>query len=113
MKIPTPNALWKVSLSNGETFHESKTPFHIIEGSLSPWNRLKMYCEECDTPLTSMSLWTEDGKTFNLPSGGKNPRFKQALESEKPLSYNFFRIRCFIFSSRPATIIFFMASVSQ
>jgi hypothetical protein len=85
------NILWKVSLSNGETIHESIGLYKKIEGDLSPWNKLLKYCDENDLVITSLSLWSRKGKTYNLPSSGKQPRFRFFIEAEKPVAYKMFR----------------------
>lgn len=90
MQTPDPTVFWQVSLSNGETFQEGKGDYKVIEGELSPWQRLKRYIGD-DTTITSLSLFTEDGRSFVLPSGGKNPKFHAFTEAENPVSYNFFR----------------------
>ena len=81
---------WFASLSDGSTVYEDKGDYKIIEGELSPWNRLQEYLKN-GIRITSISLYTDDGKRFNLPSAGKNPKFKEFSEAEKPVSYNFFR----------------------
>jgi hypothetical protein len=86
------NVRWQISLSNGETFFEGKGKFKVIKGELSPWKRLLSYIEEKDLEIRSISLINGFGQTFNLPSVGSNPKFKQFDELEKPTSYNFFRV---------------------
>jgi hypothetical protein len=83
--------LWTVSLSNGETFAEGKGEFEIVEGALSPWLKLQDYLKESDVFITSLSLYTRDGMRWNIPSMGKNPKFKEFAEIEKPTGYRFFR----------------------
>jgi len=75
---------WQVSLSNGETFQEGRGMFEQIEGELSPWNKLLKYVEEVRAPITSLSLYTDDGRTFNLHSIGKNPKFASFDIGQKP-----------------------------
>ncbi len=90
MKTEKPK--WAVGLSNGLNFYEGKGDYAIIRGELSPWQKLKAYLK--DNPnirITSMSLYTDEGKRFNLPSAGKNPKFKIFCDAEQPKEYNFFR----------------------
>ena len=83
--------LWTVSLSNGETLYENKGNFQMIEGALSPWQRLLSYLAETGTYITSMSLYTDDGKRWNLPSLGRDPKFHEFSVAPKPVGFNFFR----------------------
>jgi hypothetical protein len=85
----THNVLFQVSLSNGETFFEDKGQFITIPGELSPWQRLINYITEKKLLITSLSLYTKDGRTFNLPSSGKNPKFRPFQVAEKPIDYNY------------------------
>lgn len=85
------NVKWQVSLSNGETFFESKGDYKTIAGELSPWNRLLKYISDNNLKITSMSLFTDDGQTFNLPSAGKDPKFHEFSTASKPESFKFFR----------------------
>lgn len=78
-------------LSSGETITEGNGNFQIIKGALSPWQRLLRYCEETGAHITSLSLATADGKRWNLPSAGKNPKFKAFADAPKPITYRFFR----------------------
>lgn len=86
------NVKWKVGLSNGETFFEGKTPFDPQDGELSPWQRLQNYLYNNQTDITSLSLYTDEGQTWHLPSLGKNPKFKAFEEARKPLDFNFFHV---------------------
>lgn len=81
---------WFASLSDGQTVYEDKGEYKVIEGELSPWQRLQKHIEN-GIRITSLSLYTDDGKRFNLPSAGKNPKFKVFADAEMPESYNFFR----------------------
>lgn len=83
--------LFTAGLSNGETAHEGKGNYKRIDGALSPWQRLSSYVSENKLAITSLSLRTQDGYTWNLPSAGKNPKFKAFGEAPKPERYNFFR----------------------
>lgn len=80
---------WFVSLSDGQTLFEGKGDYKVIKGELSPWQRLLKTLDK--RRITSLSLYTDDGKRFNLPSAGKNPKFKVFADAEMPESYNFFR----------------------
>lgn len=87
-RIPTVHTVkWKASLSNGETFYEDKAPFEEIENQPSPWTRFVTYVAEKKATITSLALYTEDGRTFNLPSLGKNPNFQPFREVDKPIDY--------------------------
>ncbi len=76
MTLKVHKVKWQVSLSNGQTLFEEKGDFVTIPGELSPWNRLLKYIEDNSLTITSLSLYTDDGKTFNLHSLGKNPKFR-------------------------------------
>ena len=80
---------WQVSLTNGETLFEGKGDFKEIRGQSSPWQRLTKYIIENSLDITSLSLYTDDGRTFNLPSKGKNPKFREFSLMDKPLDFNF------------------------
>ena len=82
---------WSVSLSNGETLYEEKGEYTTLQGQLSPWQKLLKYIQEKGLKITSLSLYTERGQRFNLPSAGKNPKFKEFTDAEKPISYRMFR----------------------
>lgn len=83
--------LFTASLSNGETIHEEKGNFQTITGELSPWQRLLAFCASQKATITSLALYTADGKRWNIPSAGKTPKFKAFADCEKPISYRFFR----------------------
>ena len=89
--VETHRVFWRVSLSNGETFHENKRPFRRIAGELSPWERLKIHMEREGAHITSLSLYANDGKTWNMPSAGGNPHFAAFASAPKPDAFNFFR----------------------
>lgn len=78
---------WQVSLSNGETFFEGKGPFREVEGEDSPWQKLDQYTAEVGATITSLSLYTDDGRTWNLPSAGKNPQFREFALHKPPFDY--------------------------
>lgn len=80
---------FKVSLSNGQTFYEGREPFNEILNEKSPWQRLIKYTVDNKCVITSLSLYTDDGRTFNLPSLGKNPKFREfANKVDKPIDFN-------------------------
>lgn len=83
---------WVISLSNGETHYEDKGDFKIIEGELSPYQRLLSYIKENNLTITSLGLFDDKNRRWNLPSLGKNPKFRAFDTAEKPLGYRFFRI---------------------
>lgn len=83
--------LWTVSLSNGETHYEEKGNFQTIEGEPSPWRRLLAYLEETGARITSLSLYTAEGRRWNVPSAGNNPKFKAFADAPKPDAFRFFR----------------------
>lgn len=82
---------WQVSLSDGKTFFEGKGDFAEIEGALSPWQRLLSYLAQNKARITSLGLYSEDGRVWNLPSGGNRPKFQAFEQAEKPISFNCFR----------------------
>lgn len=82
--------LWSVGLSNGETFVEGKGNFAVIEGALSPWQRLLSYIAEKELVITSLSLITDYGQRWNMPSAGKNPRFRMLGNAKKPIMFRSF-----------------------
>lgn len=82
---------WKVSLSNGESYTEGVAPFEIIKGEVLPWKRLIKYVTENNLKITSLSL-IGAGNTYNLPSAGKNPKFRAFDLHEKPQDFNHFRM---------------------
>lgn len=85
------NVKFKVSLSNGETHYEGKGQFQEIPNELSPWNKLINYTIQKKCLITSLSLYTDDGRTFNLPSLGKSPKFREFSNIDKPIDFNLFR----------------------
>lgn len=87
----TPKAKWKVSLSNGETFYEDKGNFKALPGELSPWQRLLLYLQEKNVNITYLGLYSDDNKTWNLPSSGRNPKFSMFSKTKKPINYRMFR----------------------
>ena len=87
----THKVLFTIGLSNGETITEEKGDYQTIPGELSPWRRAQAYILSNGVSITSLSLYTPDGKRWNLPSAGKNPRFAAFAEAEKPKDFNFYR----------------------
>jgi hypothetical protein len=87
-KIYNHKVKFKVSLNNGETFYEGKGDYVEIAGQLSPWQRLLKYTVDNKVEITSLSLYTDSGQTFNLPSSGKNPKFKPFRDIQKPIDYD-------------------------
>lgn len=81
---------WQVGLSDGTTAHEGKNEYKVVEGELSPWRKLIAYTKEKDVTITSLSLCCGK-KRWNLPSAGKNPKFRDYDMAEKPTEYTFFR----------------------
>jgi hypothetical protein len=83
--------LFTAGLSNGETITEEHGDFCRIDGALSPWQRLLSYVATKGIYITSLSLLTADGQRWNLPSAGKNPKFKEFGYTQKPVSFRMFR----------------------
>lgn len=83
--------LWYASLANGEDITEGKGDFKVIEGALSPWQRLIEYLCDAKTEVTALSLFTKEGHRWNLPSAGKNPRFAEMQFATKPVDFRMFR----------------------
>lgn len=82
---------WKASLSNGKTFYECKGDYQDIPDQLSPWQRLQKYISDNKLEMTSLSLYTDKGQTWQLPSSGTNPKFSEFAKVEKPLDYDMCR----------------------
>lgn len=83
---------FQVSLDNGETIYEGKGDYQDFQdGRPDPWQRLLRYIVDNGFYITSISLYTDDGLRYNLPTAGKNPKFKAFSDSEKPIDYDFFR----------------------
>lgn len=78
---------WTVSLNNGETHYEGKGLFLEVAGELSAWNKLQNYLSENNLTITSLALYTDEGRRWNLPSSGKNPKFRAFDMAEKPFKY--------------------------
>lgn len=79
---------FQVSLNDGRTLQEDKGILAEVDGKLSPWNILKEILSDSFTlRIVSLSLLTDDGQTYNLPSAGKNPNFGPFRQSEIPKSY--------------------------
>jgi hypothetical protein len=84
-------AKWKVSLNNGETLYECKGDYQQIPGQPSPWQRLQKYISKNKLEITSLSLYTDKGQTWQMPSAGSNPKFREFDNVEKPLDYDMCR----------------------
>jgi hypothetical protein len=87
-------ARWLVSLSNGETAIEGKTPYEEILGELSPWQRLIRYIALNKLRITTIRIQVEVDnlpvRTFNLPS--LSPKAKWGnLKPILPTGFNYFR----------------------
>ena len=80
----THNVRFRASLSNGETYTEDENIHGDATGS--PWTQLLKYAQDNSLQITSLALVTQDGRTFNMPSAGNNPRFR-AAETAKPDGY--------------------------
>lgn len=81
----THKVLFRASLSNGETLVEGAPKIKDDEEG-SSWRKLVAYARENGLEITSLCLTTPAGQTFNLPSAGKNPKFKSA-QTEAPEEY--------------------------
>lgn len=82
---------WQVSLSNGETYQEGKGDFKRVDGEKSPWQKLLSYTALKEVLITSLSLYTDDGHRYNLPSAGNNPKFAVFETLPKPIDFIFAR----------------------
>jgi len=87
-------ARWLVSLSNGETAIEGKSPYEEIEGELSPWQRLIRYIALNKLHITTIRIQIDvdnlPTRTFNLPS--LSPKAKWGnLKPILPSGFNYFR----------------------
>jgi hypothetical protein len=82
---------WKVGLSDGTNYIEGNSPFQYTDGELSPWLKLQRHIKENNLSITSLCI-VDEGRTFNLPSRGQNPKFRAFLNAEKPIAFNFFRM---------------------
>lgn len=90
-------ARWLVSLSDGTTAIEGKTPYEEINGQLSPWQRLIQHISTNNLSITAIRIELEiekDGQIFthhyNLPS--KSPKQKWAnLKPILPTHFDYHR----------------------
>jgi hypothetical protein len=87
------NVKWQVSLNNGETLYEGKGNFVEIEDELSPWNKMIQYVTENSLEITSLSLYTNSGQRWNLPSKGGNPKFRAFDIAQKPYKLQLERVQ--------------------
>lgn len=78
-------------LSNGETAIEGKGAWAVETGGLSPYQRLLSYCREKELTINSLSLGTDDGRRWTLPSAGKRPKLRVLQDAPKPVAYKAFR----------------------
>lgn len=85
------NVKFKAGLSNGETIFEGRGDFALLKGELAPWLRLLTYLKEKDLKITSLGLYTDKGHNYNLPSLGRNPKFKAFSECDKPDRLHYMR----------------------
>ena len=86
----THNVKFKVSLSNGDIFFEGKGEM-IDTPESSAWAKLDKYCMQNKVDIVHMSLYTDDGREFHLPSAANRPSFRAFFNLEKPLDYNCYR----------------------
>jgi len=91
--MQTHTVKFQVSLSNGETFFEGKGQFKEIAGEKSPFQKLIDYLVDHKVEITSLALYTDEGRKFNLPHAGKNPKFSPQIKGEflLPIDFNLFR----------------------
>lgn len=89
--MQTPNVLFKVALSDGSNIYEGKGDYQRLDGQPSPWQRLQSFLALNKLEIRGLSLYTKDGRTFNLDSAGKNPKFMAFWNDPHPKAYNFFR----------------------
>lgn len=87
----TPKSKWKASLSNGETFYEDKGVYAFVLGEKSPWQKLLLYIKDNNLQITSLGIYTDDNRAFNLPSSGNNPKFSIFSQHAKPISFTMFK----------------------
>ena len=87
------NVKWQVSLNNGETLYEGKGNFVEVEGELSAWNKMIQYITENNLEITSLSLYTNSGQRWNLPSKGGNPKFRAFDMAQKPFKLQLERVQ--------------------
>lgn len=87
------NVKWQVSLNNGETLYEGKGNFIEVEGELSPWNKMLEYLQANNLEITSLSLYTDSGQRWNLPSKGGNPKFRAFDMAQKPFKLQLERVQ--------------------
>ena len=81
---------WAVGLSDGSNLYENKGEYCEKKGELSPWLKLQKHLELNGVKITSLSLFTDDGRVWNLPSLGKNPKFADFGNLDRPIEYRAF-----------------------
>lgn len=91
--METHTVKFQISLSNGETFFEGKGPFKEIPGEKSPWQKVIDYLIDNKVEITSLALYTDEGRRFTLPHAGKNPKFTPQIKGDfvLPIDFNLFR----------------------
>lgn len=70
--------------------YEGKGAFAEVANQLSPWQNLMRHIDDEGVTITSLSLFTDAGQTFNLPAAGRNPKFRIFEAGEVPIDYNAF-----------------------
>ncbi len=84
-------ALFQVSLSNGETIFEGKGDYQGIEGQPSPWQRLLSHLAVSAATITSLAIYA-GARRYMLPSVGKGgPNFIAYQEAPRPIGFTFYR----------------------
>lgn len=83
---------WTASLSSGETLFEGKGDYEDVQdGRPSPYNRLLKYITENKLEIMSFGLYTEDGRTYHLPSISERYKIPYFNDEARPYDYNIFR----------------------
>jgi hypothetical protein len=78
----THQVFWTVGLSDGTNLHENRGDY-LRDQLRSPWERLCLFLEAHDLTITSLGLYTEDGKRWTLPSRGRLPLEEFAKKVEE------------------------------
>ena len=79
------------SLSNGETIYEGKGDYKEVAGQPSPFQQLQSYLIENKLTITTLGLYTSDGRSFFLPTTSGRHNIGKLQEEFKPYDYNLFR----------------------
>ena len=82
---------WMVGLSDGSNIYEDKGDFKRVAGEKTPWLKLKKYLDDKGVEITSLSLYTDGGDRWVLPSSGSSPKFQELRDIKQPNSYKFRR----------------------